>query len=111
LIARIWRTRIDETRADEYLEFANSRSLPMFRSQQGFVGILFARQRSERAVISLWRDLTSAQALDQSPTYRATVAEIEATGFILGPSTIDVLEVEQILLEPAGLGPEESGAG
>jgi hypothetical protein len=69
------------------------------------------RQRSERAVISLWRDLASAHALDQSPTDRATVAEIAATGFILGPSTIDVLEVEQILLDQAALGPEESGAG
>jgi heme-degrading monooxygenase HmoA len=107
LIARIWRTRIDETRADEYLEFARSRSLPMFRSQQGFVGVLFARQRAERAVISFWRDLASAHALDDSQIYEATVAEIEATGFIIGPSTIDVLEVEEILLDPAALGPEE----
>jgi hypothetical protein len=48
MIARIWRTSIDETRADQYLDFARSRSLPMFRSQQGFVGALFARQRAER---------------------------------------------------------------
>jgi heme-degrading monooxygenase HmoA len=111
MIARIWRTRIDEARADEYLEFARSRSLPMFRTQQGFVGVLFARQRAERTVISLWRDLASAHALDGSPTYMATVAEIEATGFIIGPSTIDVLEVEQILLDPAALSPAERGAG
>jgi heme-degrading monooxygenase HmoA len=111
MIARIWRTTIDETRADQYLDFARSRSLPMFRSQQGFVGALFARQRAERTVISLWRDLASAHALDGSPTYKATVAEIEAIGFIVGPSTIDVLEVEQILLDPAALGPAEWGAG
>jgi hypothetical protein len=30
MIARLWRIGIDERRADEYLDFARSRSLPMF---------------------------------------------------------------------------------
>jgi heme-degrading monooxygenase HmoA len=111
MIARIWRTRIDETRADEYLRFAQSRSLPMFRSQQGFVGLLLGRQRADRVVISLWRNLSSAQALDESQTYKTTVAEIEATGFIVGPSTVEVLEVDELVFDATALGQESRTAG
>jgi hypothetical protein len=34
MIARSWRTEIDETRGDEYRECAHTRSLPMFRAQE-----------------------------------------------------------------------------
>src|SRR5215510_4968167 len=84
MIVRIWRTRIDQARAGEYRDFAHSRSLPMFRAQPGFAGALFTARRAERAVITLWRDLASAQALGHSSAYQATVAEIEATGFLQG---------------------------
>src|SRR5262245_6708677 len=98
MIVRIWLTHIDQTRADEYRDFAHSRSLPMFRAQPGFVGVLFAAHRAERAVITLWRDLASVEALDQSQTYKATVAEIEATGFLQGQSVVEVLELEEVFL-------------
>jgi hypothetical protein len=64
MILQIWRTRIDQTRADEYRDFAHSRSLPMFRARPGFPGVLFAAHRAERAVITLWRDLASVEAFD-----------------------------------------------
>jgi heme-degrading monooxygenase HmoA len=102
VIARIWRTEIDATRADEYRRFARERSLPMFREQPGFVGVLFAADRAERIVITLWRDLASAQGLDGSETYRRTVAQIEATGFLRGESTVEVLEVEDWYHVPRG---------
>jgi hypothetical protein len=54
MIVRIWRTQIDQARADEYLDFAQSRSLPMFRAEPGFAGVLFAAREAERAVITLW---------------------------------------------------------
>jgi heme-degrading monooxygenase HmoA len=101
MILRIWRTRIDETRADEYHDFAHSRSLPMFRSQPGFGGVLFAGAGPERIVVTLWRDLAAAEELDRSPGYRTTVGEIEATGFLRGPSTVEILEVEGGLLGPS----------
>ena len=94
MIVRIWRTQIDESRAEEYRTFARSKSLPMFRAQQGFAGVLFAMSNSDRAVITLWQDTASVQALDHSATYEATVAEIEATGFLRGESTVEILELE-----------------
>src|SRR5262249_35719505 len=108
MIVRIWRTQIDQTRAGEYRDFAHSRSLPMFRTQPGFTGALFAARRAERAVITLWRDLASAQALEHSSAYQATVAEIEATGFLQGRSTVEVFELEEVFLEDAAMGPEQT---
>ncbi len=101
MIVRIWRTKIDQTRADEYRDFAHSRSLPMFRAQPGFVGVLFAAHRAERAVITLWQDLASVETLDHSQTYKITVAEIEASGLLQGHSTVEVLELEEIFLKDA----------
>lgn len=99
MIVRIWRTRIDGGRADEYLDFAQSESLPMFRAQPGFAGVLFAAREAERAVITLWDDLDAVDALDSSPTYAATVEAIEATGFLDGPSTVEVLDLEGVFLD------------
>jgi hypothetical protein len=101
MVVRIWRATIDVTRAEDYLDFARSRSLPMFRAQSGFAGVLFAAQGAERTVITLWRDVAAAQALDHSPTYNATVAEIEATGFLREVSTAEVLELEGVFLSDA----------
>jgi hypothetical protein len=99
MVARIWRTQIDETRADDYRRFAHTKSLPMFREQPGFVGVLFAAKLAERAVITLWHDVASAQRLDRSDTYQSTVTEIEATGFLRGESTVEVFELEGFFLE------------
>jgi heme-degrading monooxygenase HmoA len=107
MMARIWRTEIDETRADAYRDFARSRSLPMFRAQPGFAGALFAALGAERAVITLWHDLAAVDALEHSKSYKATVAEIEATGFLQGPSTVEVFELEEMFLERAAMSREE----
>jgi heme-degrading monooxygenase HmoA len=92
-IARIWRTRIDESRAADYQRFANERSLPMFRAHAGFLGVLFGGAGDERVVISFWRDTEAVRTLEQSPRYRETVREIEAGSFILGPSSVEVYAV------------------
>lgn len=103
MIARIWRTEIDPARAEEYRDFARSKSLPMFRAQPGFGGVLFAARDAERSVITLWADRASAEALERSPAYRSTVAAIEATGFLRGSSTVEALELEEHFIEPAAM--------
>jgi heme-degrading monooxygenase HmoA len=94
MIVRIWRTHIDQARAGEYLDFAQSKSLPMFRAQPGFAGMLFAAHEAERAVLTLWDDLAAVEALNTSHAYTDTVEAIEATGVVRGPSTVEVLELE-----------------
>jgi heme-degrading monooxygenase HmoA len=94
LVARIWRTGLDRSRAGEYNEFARTRSLPMFERQDGFHGVLFATAGDERVVITLWRDRVAAAALERSSDYRATVRAIEAAGFLRPPQRIELLDVQ-----------------
>jgi heme-degrading monooxygenase HmoA len=82
VIVRIWRAQIDPARADEYERFARERSLPMFRSHDGFRGCAFLRDGAERMVITLWEGVEDVAALERSDRYRETVAAIMRTGFI-----------------------------
>jgi heme-degrading monooxygenase HmoA len=85
--------------AEEYSHFAQRNSVPMFRAQPGFDGVLFAAKDGERAVITLWEDRTSVEALDNSDSYTTTVAAIEAAGFLEGKSTVEIFELEAAVLE------------
>lgn len=100
MIARIWRTGLDETRAAEYDKFAAEHSLPMFRRQPGFRAALFLRTGDGRAAITLWRDQAAVEALARSAEYRKTVAAIRATGILRPPQTIEILPVDQAWLAP-----------
>ncbi|WP_028921966.1 antibiotic biosynthesis monooxygenase family protein [Pseudonocardia acaciae] len=95
MIARIWRTGLDESRADEYERFAHQRSLPMFRRQPGFSGVLFTRSEGTRVVITLWLDREAVNALDTSIDYQDTVAAISATGFLRAPQSVEILDLHE----------------
>jgi heme-degrading monooxygenase HmoA len=95
VIVRIWRTGIDPARAEEYERFAGERSLPMFRRQAGFLGVLFASGgETERVVLSFWENAGAVEELGRSPTYRETVDELLATGILAGEQTVEVLDVD-----------------
>lgn len=100
MIARIWRTGLDESRTDEYDRFATERSLPMFRRQPGLLGVLLTRTGDGRAVITFWADRAAADALESAPDYRDTVAAISATGFLRPPQSVELLEVDGGWLPP-----------
>ncbi|MEU4192268.1 antibiotic biosynthesis monooxygenase [Kribbella sp. NPDC026611] len=93
MIVRIWRTGIVEERAAEYDAFAHTRSLPMFRRQPGCRGVYFTHTETGRAVVTIWTNQEAADALAHSDDYLATVAAIEATGFLLGPQSVELLNV------------------
>jgi hypothetical protein len=92
-LVRVWSTEIDTDRAAEYDEFVSTKSTPMFQRQRGFVAALFCGQGRERTVITLWGDRAAVDALDTSETYRATVSEIEAAGFLRGAQTTEIFEL------------------
>ena len=100
-VLRIWRARIDSSRAGEYLSFANEQSLPMFRGHAGFLGVIFAARGAERLVLTVWRDMEAVRALDASPRYSATVADIEASGFLDSASPVEVYTIEGGALDSA----------
>jgi heme-degrading monooxygenase HmoA len=103
LVARIWRTGLDESRAPEYEDFARNISLPMFRRHNGFLGVLFATGAGERVVITLWSDRAAVAALDASADYRATVRAIGASGFLRPPQRVELLDVHDSWTEPLGI--------
>jgi hypothetical protein len=92
-LVRVWSTEIDTNRAAEYDQFVSRKSIPMFQRQRGFVAALFCGRGRERAVITLWRDRAAVDALDTSETYRATVTEIEAAGFLQGEQTTEIFDL------------------
>ncbi|MFG2000621.1 antibiotic biosynthesis monooxygenase family protein [Spirillospora sp. NPDC048911] len=93
MIMRIWRTQVDQARATEYERFAAEESLPMFRAQRGFLGLLFGRHGGDCVVTTLWEDHAAADALEGSAHYQETVARITAAGFLAGESEVERFEV------------------
>lgn len=99
MIIRIWRTEIASACMAEYERFAQERSLPMFRHQQGFLGVFFLGTRKDRAVLTLWRDVPSVEALAHSSTYQETSAQLQATGLLVGQPSVEVFEVQRGILD------------
>lgn len=111
MIARLWKTQVDVTRLAEYEQFAQEQSLPMFRQQQGFLGVFFSREHQHCLVLSLWRDHTAVEALATSTTYQATVRQLQATGLLLGHQSVELFEVSGGALLPAVLSQVEQPPG
>jgi heme-degrading monooxygenase HmoA len=65
----------------------------MFRRQQGFRGVLFARDGADRVVLSLWENEAAAASLAESSDYQETARRLLATGILVGPQTVEMLEV------------------
>jgi len=101
VIVRIWRTTVDPARVGEYQQFAETISLPMFRAHAGFLGVLFARSPTgdERAVLSFWDGPPSVLAFNTSLLYQSAVRQIEDAGFLVGHSSVEILEVEAGILD------------
>jgi heme-degrading monooxygenase HmoA len=94
MVARIWRTGVKPERFEEYERFARERSLPMFREQRGFIGVLFMREDADRAVVlTLWEDEEAIEALGASPLYRRTVEAILGSGLLAAEQSVEVLKV------------------
>lgn len=91
---RIWRTGVVENRIDEYEAFARDVSLPMFRAQQGYRGVVMGGDGGRRCVITYWENDEAIAALDCSPSYKATVERIVATGFLNGEQSVEIYDVQ-----------------
>ena len=94
MVAHIWRTGVKPERLVEYEQFARERSLPMFREQRGFIGVLFMREKADRAaVLTFWEDEKAVEELEASPLYRQTVEAILGSGFLAEEQSVEVFEV------------------
>ena len=100
-VARLWHTSIDPARAHEYERFARERSLPMFRSHAGLLGVLFGGTGADRVVITLWEDADCAASLERSEVYLETVKAIEQTGFLRPPQRVEYVPLHDWWLADA----------
>ncbi len=96
MIARIWRTGIKPGREEAYERFAREISLPMFRAEQGFAGVLMGRDGNSAWVLTLWNDRAAIDALASSETYQATVERILASDLLDGEQTTEIAEVHLV---------------
>jgi heme-degrading monooxygenase HmoA len=94
MIVRIWRTQVDSSRMPEYESFEREHSLPMFRKQAGFLGVLFLRSAEECAALTMWSGPPAVKALSTSESYRHTVRRLEATGLLKGEPSVEVFDVQ-----------------
>jgi heme-degrading monooxygenase HmoA len=94
VIVRIWRTEVQDGRLSEYREFARHRSLPMFRQQPGFRGVVLAAGPKEHVVITFWDTAADVARLDSSPSYHDTADALLASGILRGTQRVEVFEGE-----------------
>lgn len=100
MIVRIWKTGIDRIRESDYKLFEEERSLPMFRKQTGFLGVLFLRSTDGAAALTFWESAEDVARLPESSTYRETVGQLETTGLLRGDQVIETFEVAATHLDP-----------
>ena len=93
MIIRIWRTQVNASRTTEYENFAQTYSLPMFRQQEGCLGVLFLRTEKDYAALSLWDSIQVVEKLAHSSIYQETVQQLQATGLLEGQQAVEVFEV------------------
>lgn len=103
MVIRLWVTDLVAHRAAEYDSFANSRSLAMFKSLEGCLGVIFYRSSERAYVVSLWRDMAAIDALSTSDIYQRTVADILAAGFLREPQTTEIMQSAGGFLSPEAL--------
>jgi quinol monooxygenase YgiN len=99
-IFRLWTTGLVAATLEGYEAFAGTRSLSMFRSLPGCLGVLFLRSDRRACVVSLWEDQASIDALATNPTYQATVKDLLAAGFLEDPQQTEVMDLHGGFLEP-----------
>ena len=93
MLVRIWRTQVDPFREAEYVAFTQDYSLPMFRQQPGCFGVLFLNAPPDWGALSYWQTDAALAALATSPIYLKTVRQLDETGLLIGPSSVEVFAV------------------
>src|SRR5687767_9337429 len=95
MILRTWTVEVAEGREEEFLNFASSRSLPMFLAQRGCLGVLFLKDSSgAHTACSFWADQADVDALRNSATYTATARALDETGMLRGAPRVVVFGVK-----------------
>ena len=100
MIVRVWTTTLAPGAKDRYLAFAHEHSLPMLRDQAGCEGVHFvALSGGRQAVLTFWKDDCSVLMLEHSESYRASVAEVQAAGVLVGAPSVRTIALDGDIAE------------
>jgi len=105
MLIRIWRTRVDPAREEEYIRFTEEYSRPMFQQQPGCLTAVFFNRPPHFGALSYWTDDAALEAFLKSPIYRDTVRRLEETGLLTGRSKSEVFAVHGGFVGDLVLGP------
>jgi heme-degrading monooxygenase HmoA len=104
VILRMRRAKINPARLEGYRRFEAERYMPILRNQPGFLGVLFLQQaENHAALLTLWEDEGTVEALQSSPSYRQTTHELSESVLLAGDQSVELLEVEGGDLRPEAL--------
>jgi len=101
MIVRLWATRVDKSRSEEYEENERNRSTPMFRAQPGCLGVLFLRSGGESFALTFWRDIEAVERLKTSQSYLEASAFYADSGMLINQPSLQVFEVNGGFLDSA----------
>jgi len=100
MIIRLWQAEIRSNRMEQYSQWERTRSLPMFKQQNGCLGVLFLRSDAFCFALSFWRDMNAVADLANSELYNETSKAYEDSGMLIGKATLRVFEaVEGFVVE------------
>jgi len=85
---------------EQYSQWERTRSLPMFKQQDGCLGVLFLRSGAFCFALSFWRDMNAVAKLGASELYLEISRAYEDSGMLIGKATLRVFEaVERFVAE------------
>jgi heme-degrading monooxygenase HmoA len=100
MIYRLWSTGVHADHVRRYRDFAQQRSLPMFRQQPGFRGVAFLQNGQEHLVLTCWSSMDDIHRLNNSESYLTTAQDLSASGVLSGGQRVEVL-TEEIIVAPS----------
>ena len=92
MIVRIWSTGLIEEMKDGYLNFAKNNSLPMFRQQEGILGVNVLVKEDKSLVLTYWNNMEDIIKMENNALYKHTVAAIQISGFLKAPQDVEIFD-------------------
>ncbi len=93
MFVRLWKTRVDPSREEEYVRFTEYHTLPMLQHQPGCLGALFLNWPPKWGILSYWQDEDAMSTHASSPAYLQTMRRLEETELLIGKSSVEVFAV------------------
>lgn len=93
MLVRQWTVRVAPGRLGKLDEFARTRSLPMFQSFPGCLGVLFVGDQEQYTVITFWQGADSVRAAEASALYKSTVQALGETALLGGEPKLWIQEM------------------